>query len=242
MQFEFGRFSGAWLGAIVGILTSAAGALTVHAAESVGSWQAPESIRAAAREAVLRDGDSSETQVDAVAVDERLRLPACAAPLQAQVERAIQRGQGTVAVSCSTPEPWRLFVPVRVTAQVAVLVTRRNVQSGEVLGASDIEVRMQSAATLPYDYLSNPEQAVGLVVRRTQPAGTVLAPGALEHPDLIERGALVTLLSGSGAVTVKSEGVALEPATLRQRVRVRSASGRVIEGTVEGPGQVRVGF
>ena len=59
---------------------------------------------------------------------------------------------------------------------------------------------------------------------------------------LIERGALVTLVSGSGSVTVKSEGVALEPATLGQRVRVRSASGRVVEGAVEGLGQVRVGF
>jgi flagella basal body P-ring formation protein FlgA len=40
---------------------------------------------------------------------------------------------------------------------------------------------------------------------------------------------------------VKSEGVALEPARLHQRIKVRSASGRVIEGTAEGPGQVRVG-
>jgi flagella basal body P-ring formation protein FlgA len=125
---------------------------------------------------------------------------------------------------------------------MAVLVARRNLQAGEALTPADVEVRQQSAASLPLDYFSDPEQVVGLVVRRTQAAGAVLAPGALEHRQVIERGALVTLTAGSGAVTVKSEGIALEPARLQQRIRVRSVSGRVIEGTVEAPGQVRVGF
>jgi len=243
MRFRCGGFSGAWLGAAVGILTSAAGALTVHAADAELRWQSPESIRTAARAAVLENyGGASDAQVEAMAVDERLRLPACATPLHTRIERAVQRGQGTVAVTCAEPDAWRLFVPVRVTLQVAVLVTRRNVRTGEVLSAADVEVQRQPAATLPYNYLSDPEQVVGLVVRRTQSAGTVLAPGALEHPDVIERGALVELLAGSDAVTVKGEGVALEPGRLRQRIRVRSASGRVVEGTVEASGQVRVGF
>jgi flagella basal body P-ring formation protein FlgA len=51
----------------------------------------------------------------------------------------------------------------------------------------------------------------------------------------------VTLTAGDGPVAVKSEGVALEAARLRQRLKVRSASGRIIEGTAEGPGLVRVG-
>jgi flagella basal body P-ring formation protein FlgA len=243
MRFRCGVFSGAWRSAAVGILTSTAGALTVQAADAELRWQSPESIRAAARGAVLDNhGGGSDAQIEAMAVDERLRLPACATPLQARVERVVQRGQGTVAVSCALPDAWRLFVPVRVTEQVAVLVTKRNLRTGEVLSAADVEVQKQAGTTLPYNYLSDPTQVVGLVVRRTQSAGTVLALGALEHPDVIERGALVELLAGSDAVTVKGAGVALEPGRLRQRIRVRSSSGRVVEGTVEAAGQVRVGF
>jgi flagella basal body P-ring formation protein FlgA len=33
----------------------------------------------------------------------------------------------------------------------------------------------------------------------------------------------------------------LQPARLNQRLKIRSASGRVIEGTAVGPGRVRVG-
>jgi flagella basal body P-ring formation protein FlgA len=66
-------------------------------------------------------------------------------------------------------------------------------------------------------------------------------PAALERPEVVARGALVTVIAGVGSVTVKSDGVALESARLGQRLRVRSASGRIVEGTAEAPGQVRVG-
>ena len=153
----------------------------------------------------------------------------------------MRNGQGTVAVSCAGPEGWRLFVPVRVEKQVTVVVAGRNLAAGEILTAADIEVHTQSSTSLPYDFLGDPAQAIGLTVRRGVPAGALLGAAALEHPTLIERGALVTLVSGSGPVRVNSEGVALEAARVKQRVRVRSASGRVVEGVVEASGEVRVG-
>ena len=145
-------------------------------------------------------------------------------------------------VSCGAPEPWRLFVPVRMRNDVAVLVLARNVQPGEVLAVEDVAVERRSSASLPYDYLSDSTQAVGLALRRSQTAGSVVTSAALEAPEVVRRGELVTLAAGAGPVMVKSEGVALEAARLRQRLKVRSASGRIIEGTAEGPGLVRVGL
>ncbi len=79
-------------------------------------------------------------------------------------------------------------------------------------------------------------QAVGLTMRRTQPAGAVITAAGLEAPEVVRRGELVTLTSGDGAISVKAEGVALEPARLHQRLKVRSASGRVHRGNGRGPG------
>lgn len=220
---------------LVGILTFTAGSLTVRAA----AWQSPDSIREAARAAAVQNGASN---VEAVAVDERLKLPACGDALKTEMQRVIQRGSGTVAVSCQGPEPWRLFVPVRVTEQLPVVVLRRSVQPGEVLAADDLEVRQQAAAGLAFDYVGKKDLALGQTVRRSQPAGAVLLASALEQPQGVERGALVTLIAANGTVQVKAEGVALEPGRLKERVRVRSASGRVVEGVVEAPGLVRVGF
>jgi len=225
--------------ALAGILTLAAGALTfAAAAEERARWQPPETIAAAARAAAVAAGAG---EIEAVAVDARLKLAECGGPLDAKIQRPVQRGSGTIAVSCAAPTSWRLFVPVRATNPVAVLVLTRNVQPGETLAADDVAVEQRPSASLPYDYLSEPDQAVGFTLRRTQLMGAIVVPAALERPEVVARGALVTLIAGDGAVTVKSDGVALEGARLGQRLRVRSASGRIVEGTAEGPGQVRVG-
>jgi flagella basal body P-ring formation protein FlgA len=227
--------------AIVGILTLAAGELTGGAGAQAAEdrWQPPATIVEAARAAAetAAAGDAEVT-----AVDERLKLARCARQLDATIERPIERGRGIVLVSCSAPEPWRLFVPVRMRNDVAVVVLARNVQPGEVLTSADLSVERRSSASLPYDYLSDGAQAVGLTIRRTQAAGTVVTAAALEAPEVVQRGELVTLAAGGGPVMVKSEGIALEAARLKQRLKVRSASGRVIEGTAEGPGLVRVGL
>jgi flagella basal body P-ring formation protein FlgA len=239
MRLEFQAFRGFGRAALVGILAFAVGTLTPRASadDATTPWQAPQDIAAAARAAVSGAG-----RVEAVALDERLKLKRCDQPLEAEVTRPIQRGNGMVAVRCEGSTPWRLFVPVRATDPVTVVVAARTLKPGEILAAADLAVEQRPSGALPYDFLGDSEQVIGLTVRRTQAAGVVLAQGALEHPEVVARGALVTLVSTSGTVTVKSEGVALEPGRLRQRVRVRSASGRVIEGTAEGPGQVRVGF
>jgi flagella basal body P-ring formation protein FlgA len=228
--------------ALVGILTLAAGTLTHGArAEADAQWQPIESIKAAAVAATRVSLGKTKAAVEAAAIDERLRLPACTQALDARLEREVRNGQGTVAVICAGAEPWRLFVPVRVVEQVSVVVARRGLAAGSVLSADDLDVRTQASTSLPLDYLSDPGEAIGLTVKRTIPAGTLLAGAALETPQLIERGALVTLVSGTGTVRVKSEGVALEAARRNGRIRVKTPSGRIVEGVVEATGEVRVG-
>ncbi|HET7131725.1 MAG TPA: flagellar basal body P-ring formation chaperone FlgA [Gammaproteobacteria bacterium] len=226
--------------AVVGILTVLCGPLTQRASAEA-AWQPPESIRAAAREAVLRTLDTGRgATVEAVAVDDRLKLPQCAAPLDAALERELRGGQSVVAVSCRGPEAWRLFVPVRAVEQIPVVVTHRAVQAGEVLGANDVVLDERRSSTLPYGYFSATAQLVGLTTKRTLPAGTVIVPAAVEQPTVVQRGAAVTLVSGSGSVLVRADGVALEPAKPNERVRVRSRSGRIVSGVVEPSGEVRI--
>jgi flagella basal body P-ring formation protein FlgA len=227
---------------LVGILTLVAGALTPYlCAGADPQWQSIDEIKAAAVAATRASINKPDASVEAAAIDERLRLVACTGPLDAQVEREVRNGQGTVAIACTGTAPWRLFVRVRVVEQVSVVVARHALAAGAVLAAEDLETHTQASTSLPLDYLSDPAQAIGLTVRRTVPAGTLLAGAALESPELIERGALVTLVAGSGSVRVKSEGVALEGARLKGRIRVKTTSGRIVEGVVEASGEVKVG-
>ncbi|HET8696778.1 MAG TPA: flagellar basal body P-ring formation chaperone FlgA, partial [Gammaproteobacteria bacterium] len=121
-----------------------------------------------------------------------------------------------------------------------VVVTRNAVQAGAVLTADDVVLDERRSTTLPYGYFSATAQLVGLTAKRTLPAGAVIVPAAVQHPTVVERGAVVTLVSGSGGVLVKADGVALEPAKLNERIRVRSRSGRIVSGVVEPSGEVRI--
>jgi flagella basal body P-ring formation protein FlgA len=223
----------------VGFLTLAAvAALTLaHAAE----WQTAASIRDAARELVRTQLGDAQASIDAAGIDERLRLPACTVPLEARAQSGLRNGTGTVAVACEGVQPWRLYVPVRTTLQTAAVIARRAIQAGEPIGAADVALEPRSTAVLPYEYLTDARQAVGATARRTIAAGAVLVPGALHASVAVERGTLVTLIAKTGTVVVRTEGVALETARLNERVRVRSRSGRIVEGTAAAANEVHVG-
>src|SRR5262249_36741831 len=130
------RALSAWR-ARVGILTLAFAALTQFARADAVAWQSPESVRAAAREFVARTAGPG-VRVEVVAVDERLKLPACTQPLTATAHSALRMGQGTVAVSCDGASAWRLFVPVRTASDLGVLVLTRAVTAGERLEPADL--------------------------------------------------------------------------------------------------------
>lgn len=218
------------------------GAAGVQERAEADEWQSPESIRIAAEKIVLQAFvGQSQVSVQARGVDERIRLPSCSLPLTARTERPLRNGQGTVTVACEGASPWKLFVPVRAVHSVEVVVAAHSLTRGARLNREDLTLELRPSSVLPVSYFTRLEDAVGLSVQRTIPPGTVLVPGALDRPRVVQRGALVTLVAGRSGIVVKSEGIALEDATLDQRVRVKTRAGRVVEGIVDAPGQVRVG-
>ena len=91
-----------------------------------------------------------------------------------------------------------MFVPVRAVDDATVLVLTRNVQPGEVMTAADFEVARRSSASLPYDYLTDGAEVVGLTMRRTQATGAVLTAAGAQAPEVVRRGELVTLSPATG--------------------------------------------
>ena len=205
-------------------------------------WQDPQAIRAAAETFASRSlAGLSSVKISASNVDERIRLPRCGAPLETASPRGLSRGQGVVAVSCPSPKAWQLFVPVRASFLVSTLVARHSLRRGQLLTAGDLRIEQRESSGLPAAYLTRPEEAVGMTLRRAVPGGAILNPAALAAPRAVRRGELVTLIAGSSGVVVKSEGHAIEDGTLNQRVRVRTRSGRIVEGTVGPDNQVFIG-
>ncbi|WP_434025595.1 flagellar basal body P-ring formation chaperone FlgA [[Pseudomonas] boreopolis] len=191
-------------------------------------FQPVDSIRAAAL-STLGPGMDAEATLDA-----GLRMPACAAPLQAQ-----PTGSNTVEVAC--PGGWRLFVPVKVRRNQDVLVLNRGIAAGETIGLADIGIEKRDAARIAGAVLADPAEAVGKVARRVLQAGTLLSAGDLVSPRLVRRGDTVELVSRRSGLEVRMRGRALSDAGQDERVSVENASSRrIVQGTVDANGAVVV--
>ncbi|WP_434031231.1 flagellar basal body P-ring formation chaperone FlgA [[Pseudomonas] boreopolis] len=191
-------------------------------------FQPVDSIRAAAL-STLDPGTDAEATLDA-----GLRMPACAAPLQAQ-----PTGSNTVEVAC--PGGWRLFVPVKVRRNQDVLVLNRGIAAGETIGLADIGIEKRDAARIAGAVLADPAEAVGKVARRVLQAGTLLSAGDLVSPRLVRRGDTVELVSRRSGLEVRMRGRALSDAGQDERVSVENASSRrIVQGTVDASGAVVV--
>jgi flagella basal body P-ring formation protein FlgA len=195
-----------------------------------GDFQSIDSIRAAALSAVGPDAEAEAT------LDASVRMPLCQNPLQAQ-----PTGTTTVEVSCPSETGWRLFVPVKVRRFQNVLILARGLAAGESVGTADIVSERRDAARIVGAPLTDPGRAVGQVMRRTLPAGSILASSDLLSQRLVRRGDNVALVARSGGLEVRMAGRALGNAGENERVSVENLSShRVVQGIVSQDGDVLV--
>ncbi len=204
-------------------------------------FESPERIRTIAHDYAQQMAGAG-TQVEATSLDERLRLPACAkAPSAFMPQGNNGRGAVTVGVRCEGPVAWSLYVPVRISQTMQVLVLNRSLNRGEVIAADMLSFQSRDTATLPYGYLSNLSDATGKTLKRPLVAGSVLSPDAMEAQHIIKRGQLVTVFSRAGGLEVRAQGTALSDAGQGERLRVENKSShRVVEGVVRSADTIEV--
>lgn len=178
--------------------------------------------------------------VEAATLDSRLRVAQCAADLHTATFGTPANAAWTVAVSCSSPA-WTLYVPVRISNEHGVLIATRNLRAGETLATDALSIQKRDTAKMPAGYVTDPQLAVGKVLRQPVAAGAPLVPDMLGAPITIRRGQIVTLLSRVGAIEVRAQGKALADGTAGDHISVENdSSQRVVEGRVGADGSVEV--
>lgn len=179
-------------------------------------------------------------------LDPRLRLPLCPEDaISAQLESPdVPVGRVTVRVSCNSNDvQWRLFVPASVDLFQQVVISTRPLARHTVIGMGDIALRERNVGQLSGGYLLQPEQALGLRVRRPVPADSVLSPNQLEQDETVKRGDRVVISAANSRVAVRMPGEAMESGSTGSQIRVRNTrSDRIVRARITGPGQVEVGM
>jgi len=219
------------------------GVATLAAAQDVVALQPLDAIRAAAERALRAELTAVPgVTLDAAALDSRLRLPACGAPLEthASAPRGVQ-SRALVRVGCSQGASWTLNVPVEIRRELTVFVLRRSLARGEALLAADVMPQKRVLPGLASSFIARIEDLDGRLTRRALAEGTAITADALTAALLIHRGQTVTLTASAGGIEVRAPGRAMSDAGARQRLRVQNLESlKVVEGIAESVGVVRV--
>lgn len=171
-------------------------------------------------------------------IDRRIVLPACD-KLEAFLPSGSQfMGKISVGVRCLEENGWSIFIPVQIQISVKLLVSTRQLPPGHTLQAADITT--QTGEISRAGGLSDPERALGKVLRYGIGAGQVLRENMLRLPYSVTQGQTIQIATQGSGFSIRSEGVALNNASEGQNVQVRVSASRVISGIAGAAGVVIV--
>ncbi|MGJ8687038.1 MAG: flagellar basal body P-ring formation chaperone FlgA, partial [Spongiibacteraceae bacterium] len=146
----------------------------------------------------------------------------------------------TVGVRCKAGKPWKIYLPVTVSAYAKVMVAKHAIAPNSTIRKPDISWVKRDISSLGYGYLSSISEN-GYKSRRSIAQGAVLTPNMVTAASIITKGQRINLRSKNGAVQVSMQGQALENAALGERIRVKNlSSGKQIEGIVKSPHEVLI--
>jgi len=87
-----------------------------------------------------------------------------------------------------------------------------------------------------------PRAIVGKVARRTLLPGEPIPVNAVDDPKIVTRGVPTQVIFSEGGLTITTVASPLESGSLGEQIRVRNMdTGRIILGTVQADGKVRIG-
>ncbi len=157
------------------------------------------------------------------------------------------------ASSPETPVTWRgrvhtgegrttpVWARVRVSRTMRVLVARRNLRAGELIGTADIEERIAASGGLATPAAPDTQALANSEAARDIAEGTILRPSMLRAKTAVRKGdTLRVVVTGPGA-QLKFDTAAESTARVGDRVLVRNPlNGRLIAAIVRGTGEASI--
>jgi len=135
----------------------------------------------------------------------------------------------------------RLEVPVRIRIFKFVAVAATTINKGDAVNEGDINQEKEEITYISDNDNISPEEIIGQKAKRNISKGTIFTRNLFENQNRIHRGEKVTLIIKSGAVTIRTSGVALQDADYGSKIRIkREGTQTVLYGSVAMDGSVLI--
>ncbi|MEO3989850.1 flagellar basal body P-ring formation chaperone FlgA [Pseudocitrobacter cyperus] len=146
-----------------------------------------------------------------------------------------------VDVRCESPQRWDVAVTVKPDIYLPVVVAQNTLERGHLLSPSDVAIKKLNISSLRGNYLTNPDEVMGLTVKRRVRERQAIALTQLESPVLVERGQRVLMIAEQGGVEARTMGEAMKKGRKGEMIKVKNESSeRVVSAIVAESGVVKM--
>lgn len=183
-----------------------------------------------------------EIEISVRPLDPRLKLKQCNQTLDATLAQHGFRGEYvSVMVMCNGSTTWSLYVPVKVSRFIEVLVYASPLQRNDIIKESDVKLAKMNVSRLNSSYTQNTKNVIGKVMQQNTMPDNIVLTSHYKNPLMVKRGEEIILLSKSQAIEVRMKGTALAQGSMGDKISVKNTkSKRIVNGIVIGPGLISV--
>jgi flagella basal body P-ring formation protein FlgA len=226
------------------LLLAALASAPALAQQQTAARQDPAALRSVVEQFLQTQtaGLPGKASVKVGAIDPRLSLAACPAPEAFLQPGARAWGKTTVAVRCSAPTAWTVYIQAQVSVLADYVAAAVPLAQGQPLEQGQLVLMQGDIASMPNGIITDMAQAIGRSPTVSLAAGTPLRLDTLKSKPVIQQGQMVRLVSTGAGFSVSSEARAIGTAGAGQVVQVRTATGAIVSGTAKAGGLVEVAF
>lgn len=195
------------------------------------------------RVAALKKWQDYQTKINVFIPTEASRFARCSRPLSVAMPVSDRPDLSRLRydIRCEGENGWEINVTVKPDIYLPILVAKSTLERGKLLAASDVEIKKKNITGLRDGIIVNPDDAIGLTVKKRIRDMQPISPSLLDQPVMVERGQRVVMLAEQDGVQAKMIGEAMKKGRKGDVIKVKNlTSQRTVSAVVEGPGVVHM--
>lgn len=149
-------------------------------------------------------------------------------------------GRMNVGIRCQKGANWQIYLQAELTIKSDYVLTKQALPAGHILTADDLQVVHAELPQFSSGILLKSEQIIGKTLNLPIAQGSPLKQENLKSVTLVSQGQSVKIVSKGPGFQISSEGISLNHAGAGQLVRVKVASGQVIQGFASDQGVIEL--
>lgn len=149
--------------------------------------------------------------------------------------------EATVAAPSASKPAFEMTISGSVERLVSVPVLRSSLKNGDIIGQNDIDFIKLPQKDVQRDYVLKAETLDGMTPRRMVMSGKPIRDLDIENPQIVARGAQVTLVYKDGPMMLSARGKSMQNGARGDLVRVINMnSNRSLEGIVSAENEITI--